>query len=323
MNQRKEKAMKKLICILLSTVLMLSLFGCMKKSQLSNDTTEPAKTLDTDESTVLTESSTPDETEPSKTKYLLGIAIEVNSKEAPELSTLVLDVDTISEEWGDTVLVYVSGPLDEEQYYVDAEIEVQFTEYEESNNPAYSYIITAIKTTNMAFAVYKPIIYLYPEASTVCSVSLTLNGRFTCTYPEYDNGWNNFTAHPDGTLVFPDGKEYYALYWEGMQNADWDLTEGFCVRGEDTAEFLEWALSEQGLSRREANEFIVYWLPLMQNNPYNVISFQTKAYTDTAVLDVSPKPDSVLLKSRVKRSMKRSSTPLPVKIRLRTSAVAD
>ncbi|MBQ4137668.1 MAG: hypothetical protein IJD67_06110 [Clostridia bacterium] len=142
---------------------------------------------------------------------------------------------------------------------------------------------------------YKPIIYLYPEKATECSVKLTLDGELTCTYPEYtSDGWDRFTAYPDGTLIFPDGKEYYALYWEGIQNTKWDLSSGFCVRGEDTAEFLEWALAAQGLNRREANEFIVYWLPLMQDNPYNVISFQTDAYTDAAILDITPTPDSLL-----------------------------
>lgn len=140
----------------------------------------------------------------------------------------------------------------------------------------------------------KPIIYLYPQVPTVCSVKLTLNGALTCTYPDYGKGWDNFTAYPDGTLVFPDGKEYYALYWEGIQHATWDLSKGFCVRGEDTASFLEWALASQGLTPREANEFIVYWLPRMQDNPYNVISFQTDAYTEGAVLDISPAPDSLL-----------------------------
>jgi hypothetical protein len=142
---------------------------------------------------------------------------------------------------------------------------------------------------------YKPIIYLYPEKATECSVKLILDGELTCTYPEYGtDGWEGFTAYPDGTLVFPDGKEYYALYWEGIQNTKWDLSSGFCVRGEDTAEFLEWALAAQGLNRREANEFIVYWLPLMQDNPYNVIAFQTNAYTESAVLEISPAPDSLL-----------------------------
>ena len=140
----------------------------------------------------------------------------------------------------------------------------------------------------------KPVIYLYPETPTEVSVSLTLDGELTCTYPAYGEGWNNFTARPDGTLIAPDGKEYYCLYWEGKQNTVWDFSEGFCVKGEDTAAFLEWALAAQGLTPREANEFIIYWLPRMEQNPYNVISFQTTAYTDTAVLDISPAPDTLL-----------------------------
>ena len=141
----------------------------------------------------------------------------------------------------------------------------------------------------------KPIIYLYPKEETECTVKLTLRGELTCTYPAYgEKGWQNFTAYPDGTLVFPDGMEYYALYWEGIQNVAWDLSQGWCVAGTDTAAFLDWALAQLGLTRREANEFIVYWLPLMQENPYNVISFQTAVYTDNAVLEVTPAPDSML-----------------------------
>ena len=66
------------------------------------------------------------------------------------------------------------------------------------------------------------------------------------------------------------------------------------MKGEDTAAFLEWALAAQGLTPREANEFIIYWLPRMEGNPYNVISFQTKTYTDTAVLTITPAPDTLL-----------------------------
>ena len=140
----------------------------------------------------------------------------------------------------------------------------------------------------------KPVIYLYPETPTEVSVELTLDGELTCTYPAYDEGWNNFTAYPDGTLIAPDGKEYYCLYWEGKQNTVYDFSRGFCVKGEDTAAFLEWALAAQGLTPREANEFIIYWLPRMEQNPYNVISFQTTAYTDTAVLEVAPAPDTLI-----------------------------
>ena len=49
-----------------------------------------------------------------------------------------------------------------------------------------------------------------------------------------------------------------------------------------------------GLTEAEMNEFIVYWLPLMEHNRYNLITFQGDAYTNSAKLDITPKPDSLL-----------------------------
>ena len=66
------------------------------------------------------------------------------------------------------------------------------------------------------------------------------------------------------------------------------------VSGEDTAEFLAEKLSYLGLTPREYNEFIVYWLPQMEENAYNLISFQGDAYTDSAPLTVEPEPDTIL-----------------------------
>ena len=140
---------------------------------------------------------------------------------------------------------------------------------------------------------YKPVIYLYPECETEVTVKLGLNGELSCTYPSYGNGWE-VIASPDGTLTDKNGRTYNYLYWEGEIDADFDLSRGFCVKGEDTAAFLEAATEKLGLSRREANEFIVFWLPMMQNNPYNIISFQEKAYTDAAALDISPAPDTLI-----------------------------
>lgn len=140
---------------------------------------------------------------------------------------------------------------------------------------------------------YKPVIYLYPEEKTEVYATLDYNGRLTCTYPSYDNGWK-VTAQPDGTLTDENGQTYNYLYWEGETNTQYDFSEGFCVKGEDTAAFLEYALAELGLNRREANEFIVFWLPMMQNNEYNVISFQGDVYTDSAKLDIDPAPDTLI-----------------------------
>ena len=139
----------------------------------------------------------------------------------------------------------------------------------------------------------KPVIYLYPEQETTVSVSLDYAGTLTATYPAYEDGWR-VTAEPDGTLYDENGNEYSYLFWEGENNTDYDFSKGFCVAGADTADFLREKLAEIGLTPREYNEFIVYCLPKMQDNPYNLISFQSEAYTDAAKLDIDPTPDSVL-----------------------------
>jgi len=187
---------------------------------------------------------------------------------------------TLSDDWcvGDQIIAtYENTYFDEINQRIEADmIAVEASEFELD-----------------PYAAYKPVIYLYPEQETQVSVKLTLEGKLTCTYPAYQNGWN-VTTSPDGTLTDAQGQTYNYLYWEGEMLADYDLSKGFCVKGEDTAAFLEDALAKLGLTRREANEFIVYWLPLMQTNPYNIISFQTDSYTDAARLDIEPAPDTVI-----------------------------
>ena len=139
----------------------------------------------------------------------------------------------------------------------------------------------------------KPVLYLYPEKETAVTVTLDYAGELTCTYPTYNNGWT-VTAQPDGTLTDSAGQAYNYLYWEGLDHTEYDFSQGFCVAGRDTAVFLEDALSRLGLTRREANEFIVYWLPQMQENPYNLIAFQSDAYTQAARLAIDPVPDTLL-----------------------------
>lgn len=140
----------------------------------------------------------------------------------------------------------------------------------------------------------KPVIYLYPEEETDVAVKLDFNGDLICTYPDYGDGWQ-VTAYPDGRLIDKaTGKEYSYLFWEGVSDVEYDMSRGFVVKGEDTAAFLQETLAEIGLTPREYNEFIVYWLPKMQENPYNLITFQTDVYTDNAKLTISPEPDSML-----------------------------
>jgi hypothetical protein len=142
----------------------------------------------------------------------------------------------------------------------------------------------------------KPVIYFYPEQEENISVKLSFQGQLTTTYPNYDNGWN-ITAYPDGKIINQaDNREYSYLFWEGKdKDAKYDLSNGFVVKGSEAAEFLQSKLATLGLSPKEYNEFIVYWLPALQHNEYNLIHFATKEeYDNRAILDINPQPDSML-----------------------------
>lgn len=141
----------------------------------------------------------------------------------------------------------------------------------------------------------KPVIYLYPEKATAINVQLAFKGKLHTTYPEYpQNGWQ-VTAYPDGKIIDKkDGQEYSYLFWDGHWDVDWNIQEGFVVKGSETRAFLQKTLADMGMQPKEYNEFIVYWLPLMQNNAYNLIHFSREQYEALAGLTITPQPESIL-----------------------------
>jgi antitoxin component YwqK of YwqJK toxin-antitoxin module len=141
--------------------------------------------------------------------------------------------------------------------------------------------------------VAKPIIYLYPIEDTDIKVSLKFDGELSHTYPSYNNGWF-VHAKPSGQLYDKDSLEYYGLYWEGKNNEEFVINDGFVVAGNESAKFLNDVLKQLGLNRREANEFIVYWLPKLESSPYNLIHFAFEDYESMAKLIVEPKPDETI-----------------------------
>ena len=154
----------------------------------------------------------------------------------------------------------------------------------------------------------KPVIYLYPERTTDVTVRISLtDGRFTKCIPEGDGEWN-VTASPDGKLTDKaTGKTYDYIFWESTDNTGYDWSEGYVVKGSEAEVFLRGILQEMGLNEKEYTEFIDYWLPRLEKNEYNLISFQTDRYTESARLDVSPSPDSVL---RIFMAFKRIDGPV-------------
>lgn len=154
------------------------------------------------------------------------------------------------------------------------------------------------KGSILSQGVYKPIIYLYPENEIQINVKLGYPELATCVYPEYDlkSGWN-VLAKPNGDLIdFNTNRNLYALYYESKNKKEYNVTdEGFVVKREDTVKFLEEKLAILGLNDREAEEFIIYWLPKLQENEYNYIRFASMdEINENMPLEFSQQPDTLI-----------------------------
>ena len=158
----------------------------------------------------------------------------------------------------------------------------------------------------------KPIIYLYPERTTDVSVRLGNVDQITTSYPEYSDGGWLVTASPNGHLTDKQtGRHLYSLYYESQPDNDFAVqNDGFVVSRDDTINFLEDKLSQLGLNEREAEEFIIYWLPRLQQSNYNYIRFATiDEINRTMPLNIQPQPDTVI---RVMMTYKPLDEPFDV-----------
>lgn len=158
---------------------------------------------------------------------------------------------------------------------------------------------------------YKPIIYLYPKEDTEVSVKLQYKDNITTSYPKYLDGWN-VLAKKDGTLTdLSTNKNLYSLYYESENLLNFKVeNDGFIVKGSDASTFLEEKLAILGLTEREAEEFIIYWLPKLEANKYNYIRFATlDEINKNMPLEINPNPDTII---RVLMTYKGLETPIDI-----------
>lgn len=157
----------------------------------------------------------------------------------------------------------------------------------------------------------KPVIYLYPKKTTEITLSVELReADMVAVYPKMHDGEWKVQATPLGNLRDTISKKKYSyLFWEAekRQSFTLDNRNAHCIKSADIEEYLETSLATLGLNAKEANDFIVYWLPVMEQNPYSVIEWKTAEYTDMAKLHISPKPDTVI---RVFMVFQGSSVPV-------------
>lgn len=156
---------------------------------------------------------------------------------------------------------------------------------------------------------YKPIIYIYPEEDIDLTIKLKNEKDLLYTYPKYNNVWNVRVSKDGNIYDYNTKRNYYGLYWEGIDNYKLNMNEGFVVKGKDSVKFLEEKLEILGLNEYEINEFIIYWIDKLENNEYNFISFRNEEDINMP-LEFSKEPDTLI---RVMMDFKALEKPIKVK----------
>lgn len=146
--------------------------------------------------------------------------------------------------------------------------------------------------------VRKPLIYLYPETTTTVSIINHFKGELLTTYPAYNDGWK-VIAEPNGKLLnLSDNRNYNWLFWDGHYDfpaSHYDFKEGFYVDKKDYTDFLHHKLALIGLNENEINDFVVYWLPILNQNEESFIYFSVNDdLGNSSRLEVTPKPDTMI-----------------------------
>lgn len=141
----------------------------------------------------------------------------------------------------------------------------------------------------------KPVIYLYPIQKTDINISLNFKGELLTTFPKYDKKWT-VTAYPDGRIFDKKTNRFYtSLFWDGAQNfpkEHYQYQSGFVVSKNNLTNFLIEKLDFIGLNNFETNDFVQYWLPILEKNETNFIHFYINSDYDVISKNiVSPKPD--------------------------------
>lgn len=168
-------------------------------------------------------------------------------------------------------------------------------EVDESDLKVKFYNKTIKKEQCDPYVSYKPMIYIYPTNDIDLTITLGKKENLLYTYPKYNQNWQVHVTTDGNIYDYNTMRNYYGLYWEGVDNYKLDMSTGFVVKGKDTVKFLEEKLAILGLNDYEIDEFIVYWIDKLEKNNYNFISFRDiKDIEESMPLYISEKPDTLI-----------------------------
>jgi hypothetical protein len=162
--------------------------------------------------------------------------------------------------------------------------------------------------------VAKPVIYLYPEKEEDITLKINFKGQFATTYPKYENNWK-VKAYPDGKIWDTKTKRFYtSLFWDGeihFKPEHYQYKEGFVVEKNNLVEFLTEKLEHIGLNNYETNDFIQYWLPILEKNEFNFIHFIVNDdYKQFSENIIEPQPETSI---RIMMEFHKTEKPFEIK----------
>lgn len=142
----------------------------------------------------------------------------------------------------------------------------------------------------------KPVIYLYPKEKADIELSINFEGKIVTTYPKLEKSWK-VTAYENGQIFDKKTNRFYnSLFWDGeilFPASHYQYKTGFVVEKDKLTSFLIEKLEFMGLNTAETNDFIQYWLPILEKNDYTFIHFLVNEdYNIFSTNNVNPKPDT-------------------------------
>jgi hypothetical protein len=154
-----------------------------------------------------------------------------------------------------------------------------------------NYSDTCLKEVTDQIILYKPNIYIYPKKNIQLSLKISFpsGGSIIESIPAYNNGWNVY-VDTNGII----DNKYRFLFYESKQPDLFQNEVGWCISKYNLKSFFEQNLAFYNFSENEIIDFLVYWLPRLNEYDYYLIYPQTNIVIDKIIkLDFSIELDNI------------------------------
>ena len=155
----------------------------------------------------------------------------------------------------------------------------------------------------------KPNIYIYPVNKIELDVSIRFpnGGSITASVPDYKGGWHIIV---DSTGLI--NNKYRFLFYESDVPNLCQYEKGWIVNGKSLAAFFNKNLQETGFLHDEINDFIDYWIPLIDSAPsYAIYPQYSKELEKMIQIRFSKMPDNILRLSYVIKKIMNPELNIP------------